>query len=379
MLNSVMHGKEDIMSIRNVFEEMTSFERLLNAEKAVGSGKKGLRNEALAFREDLESNLFYLQECMIRLRPPDPKFHIFYVFEPKVRKVIDIDYKNKVIQRVAYDVINPRVCKGFIADTYSCIKGRGQLEAMKCVYGWERHVSYKPGKWYYLKLDVAKFFYRISHKKLCEIVDKKISDKRAATLIKFYICDNPIPMGLPLGTSPTEIATENMLWDIGIAIGGGLSHMLGNMYLDVLDQYCKRCLGIKYYARYMDDIIILSNDKAQLHAWKQDIENFLMRELFLNLNNKTMICPIDKGVEFVGYRIFPTHVTLRRSTSLRIKRSLRYLQGQYTTEKVSFEKVTATVNSYKALMKHCDSYHLKTKIFDNFILTHDKEALLQSR
>lgn len=367
------------MSIRNAFGEIISFENLLNAEKAVGSGKKGLRYEPLVFREDLENNLFYIQECMTNLSPPNPKYHIFYVFEPKVRKVIDIDYRNKIIQRVIYDVINPRVCKGFIADTYSCIEGRGQLEAMKCLYGWERHVSFKPDKWYYLKLDVAKFFYRISHKRLCEIVDKKIGDKRAAALIKFYICDSTIPFGLPLDTSPMEISTEDMLWDIGIAIGGGLSHMLGNMYLDVLDQYCKRRIGIKYYVRYMDDIIILSNDKAQLHAWKKDIEEFLLQELFLNLNNKTMICPIDKGVEFVGYRIYPTHVLLRKSTSLRIKRRLRYLQDQYASEKVSFKKVTATVSSYKALMKHCDSYHLKKKIFENFVLTHDKEALLRSR
>lgn len=363
------------MSIRNVFEEIVSFENLLNAEKEVGSGKKGLRPDALIFREDLENNLFYLQECMKNLQPPKPNYHIFFVYEPKVRKVIDIDYKNKIIQRAIYDVVNPRICRGFISDTYSCVKDRGQLAAMIQLYEWEKHISRRNDKWYFLKMDVTKFFYRIPHDKICEIVDKKIGDKRTAALIKFYIRDNPIPFGLPIGASPQDTPLDEMLWELGIAIGGGLSHMLGNMYLDLLDQRCKRKCGIKYYIRYMDDIIILSNDKSQLHEWKRDIEEFLLQQLRLNLNNKTMICPIDKGVEFVGFRIWPTHVNIRKSTSLRMKRRLRVLQRQYANYKVTLEKVSETVNSYKALMKHCDSYCLDKKIFRDFVLTHDKEIL----
>lgn len=360
------------MSIKNVFDEIISFENLLNAEKEVGSGKKGLRPETLIFREELEDNLFDLKDHMLALKPPEPKYHIFYVYEPKVRKVIDIDYKNKVIQRAIYDTINPLVSKSFITDTYSCIKERGQLAAMQRVYEWEKHVSRKGGGWFYLKTDIAKFFYRIPHDRLCEVVDKKIGDKKAAALIKFYIKDNPIPFGLPLDGSPLETPLDEMLWEIGIAIGGGLSHMLGNMYLDVLDQHIKRELGAEFYARFMDDGLILSDDKLQLRAWRRDIEDFLDSELHLKLNNKTMICPIDKGVEWVGYRIWPTHVTLRKSTSLRMKRRLRLLQNQYADGRVTLDRVRETVSSYKAMMKHCDCYSLDKKIFENFVLTHNK-------
>lgn len=146
------------MSIKNVFDEIVSFENLLNAEKEVGSGKKGLRPEALRFREDLENNLFDLRDHMMNLKPPEPKYNIFFVYEPKVRKVIDIDYKNKVIQRAIYDVVNPLVSTGFITDTFSCIEGRGQLAAMQRLYEWERYVSRKNREWFYLKTDVTKFF-----------------------------------------------------------------------------------------------------------------------------------------------------------------------------------------------------------------------------
>lgn len=362
------------MSIKNIFDEIVSFENLLNAEKEVGSGKKGLKPEALMFRADLENNLFELQEHMMNLKPPEPKYHTFYVYEPKVRKVIDIDYKNKVIQRAIYDVVNPLVSKGFITDTFSCIKGRGQFAAMKRVYEWEKYVSRKSGKWFYLKTDVAKFFYRIPHDKLCKVVDKKIGDKRAAALIKFYIQNNSVPFGLPLDGSPLTTPTEEMLWEIGIAIGGDLSHMLGNMYFDVADQYIKRDLGVDFYARYMDDGTILSDSKPQLHTWHKKIDEFLNSELQLTLNNKTMICPIDRGMEWVGFRVWPTHVTIRKSTSLRMKRRLRLRQKQYAAGEVTLKKVTETVSSYKALMKQCDCHRLDQKIFSDFVLTRNAEG-----
>lgn len=362
------------MTIKNVFEEIISFENLLNAEKEVGSGKKGGNRETLLFRNDLENNIFLLQEEMRQLKHPEARYNIFYVYEPKVRKVIDIDYKNKVVQRAIYDVVNPLVCRGFIHDTYSCVKERGQIEAMKRLYGWEQYVSRKKGNWYYLKLDITKFFYRIEHAKLCENIDKKIKDKRTAALIKSYIESKDMPFGLPLGADPRTISPDEMLWDRGIPIGGGLSHMLANMYLDGLDQYCKRELQIKYYIRYMDDIIILAEDKEQLHAWKANIIKYLLN-IGLILNNKTALRPITQGVEFVGFRIWPTHVTIRKSTSLRMKRRLKSVQKQYVDYKIPLESVAETVNSYKALMKHCNCHNLDKKIFDDFILTHDKERL----
>ncbi len=362
------------MSIKNIFGQITSFENLLNAEKEVGSGKKGDHREILLFREDLENNLLFLRDCMRSLSLPKAQFNVFYVYEPKVRKVIDIDYQNKVIQRALYDVVNPLVCKGFIYDTYSCVKEKGQIEAMKRLHRWEQQVSRMPGDGYYLKLDITKFFYRIPHDIMCKIVDNKIGDKRAASLIKHYINEQDMPFGLPLGADPQTIPLDEMLWDRGIPIGGGLSHMLANMILDGLDQYCKRSLRIHYYIRYMDDVIILSDSKSQRHDWKAEIVNYLSR-LGLILNNKTAIRPISQGVEFVGFRIWPTHVTIRKSTSLRMKRRLKVVQKQYANYNISLKKASETVNSYKALMKHCNCHNLNKKIFGDFVLTHDKEKM----
>lgn len=362
------------MSVKNVFDKIVSFENLLNAEKEVGAGKKGERDEVLLFREDLENNIFKLQDCMKQLTHPEAHYNIFYVYEPKVRKVIDIDYKNKIIQRAIYDVINPLICKGFITDTYSCVDDRGQLRAAKKLYNWEKMLSRRPGQWYYLKIDIAKFFYRIPHDILCRTIDKKIGDRRAATLIKGYIEEKVIPFGLPLGANPQTISPEEMLWDRGIPIGGGLSHMLANMYLDKLDQYCKRELGIEFYIRYMDDTFALTNSKQQLHEWKEKISDFLF-DIGLELNNKTAIRPIESGAEFVGVVVNPTRMVIRKSTSLRMKRRLKVVQREYAECKITLKKASETVSSYKALLKHFDCHSLEKKIWEDFVLTHDKEIL----
>lgn len=364
------------MSIKNIFPTMTSFDSLLKAEKDTRAGSR-YGKEELLFWGNYEGNLHEISERLRNLDFPPDTYRSFYVYEPKLRKIICSDYTTKVIQRAAYNALKPLICKGFISDTYSCIEEKGQLKAMKRLSEWVDY-AYDSGKeWYYLKMDVEKFFYRIDHAILMKIIRKKIGDRKAVRLMEHYICEASKPFGLPLGViNPMDIEEKDMLWDVGIMIGGGLSHLYANMYLDPLDQLAKRTGGIKKYNRYADDVIILSEDKEQLHTYKREFSDFLWDELRLRLNDKTAIRPISQGMEFVGYRVWPHKVTLRKGTSLRMKRNLKKKQELYRNCKISFEEVNETVMSYKALMKHCDCKALEKKIFDNLVFTHNpKEAI----
>jgi hypothetical protein len=176
--------------------------------------------------------------------------------------------------------------------------------------------------------------------------------------------------GLPRGKSPGEVRPEEMLFDVGMPIGNLMSQVFANLYLDALDQFCKRVLGIHYYIRYMDDVIILCNSKEQLREWKDRIEEFLLSELELDLNRKTCIRPISQGIEFVGYRIWPTHVVLRKRTTLHIKRSLKKVQKQYHDYEITMEDAFASLQSYLGMFCHCDSHSLQEKILEEFVLTH---------
>ena len=357
------------MTIRNVYYEITSFHTLMIADTHVSKGKRE-NTERLRFYDNREGNLEEISTLLRVGKVPKVEYHSFYVYVPKVRKVIFIDYWSKVVQRAIYDVLNPKICRTFIEHTYACVKGRGQLAAMEQLYTWMRETRTSGTEWYYYKFDVAKFFYRIDHEILMDICRKKIDDPRTVDLLGYYINNDAVPFGMPLDANQLTITEEQMLYDLGIPIGGGLSHMLGNMYLDPLDQFCKRVLGIKRYIRYMDDIIILDNDKERLKEYGRRMTQFLEERLHLNFNNKTALRPVRVGCEFVGFVIYNDHVILRKSTTLRMKRTLRKTRQDYHDNLITFKEANATMQSYLAMLSHVDCKKFKEKLLDEFVLTH---------
>lgn len=357
------------MTIRNVYYEITSFHTLMIADTHVSKGKRE-NTERLRFYDNREGNLEEISTLLRAGKVPKVEYHSFYVYVPKVRKVIFIDYWSKVVQRAIYDVLNPKICRTFIEHTYACVKGRGQLAAMEQLYTWMRETRTSGTEWYYYKFDVAKFFYRIDHEILMDICRKKIDDPRTVDLLGYYINNDAVPFGMPLDANQLTITEEQMLYDLGIPIGGGLSHMLGNMYLDPLDQFYKRVLGIKRYIRYMDDIIILDNDKERLKEYGRRMTQFLEERLHLNFNNKTALRPVRVGCEFVGFVIYNDHVILRKSTTLRMKRTLRKTRQDYHDNLITFKEANATMQSYLAMLSHVDCKKFKEKLLDEFVLTH---------
>lgn len=357
------------MTIRNVYYEITSFHTLMIADTHVSKGKRE-NTERLRFYDNREGNLEEISTLLRAGKVPKVEYHSFYVYVPKVRKVIFIDYWSKVVQRAIYDVLNPKICRTFIEHTYACVKGRGQLAAMEQLYTWMRETRTSGTEWYYYKFDVAKFFYRIDHEILMDICRKKIDDPRTIDLLGYYINNDAVPFGMPLDANQLTITEEQMLYDLGIPIGGGLSHMLGNMYLDPLDQFCKRVLGIKRYIRYMDDIIILDNDKERLKEYGRRMTQFLEERLHLNFNNKTALRPVRVGCEFVGFVIYNDHVILRKSTTLRMKRTLRKTRQDYHDNLITFKEANATMQSYLAMLSHVDCKKFKEKLLNEFVLTH---------
>ena len=339
------------------------------ADTHVSKGKRE-NTERLRFYDNREGNLEEISTLLRAGKVPKVEYHSFYVYVPKVRKVIFIDYWSKVVQRAIYDVLNPKICRTFIEHTYACVKGRGQLAAMEQLYTWMRETRTSGTEGYYYKFDVAKFFYRIDHEILMDICRKKIDDPRTVDLLGYYINNDAVPFGMPLDANQLTITEEQMLYDLGIPIGGGLSHMLGNMYLDPLDQFCKRVLGIKRYIRYMDDIIILDNDKERLKEYGRRMTQFLEERLHLNFNNKTALRPVRVGCEFVGFVIYNDHVILRKSTTLRMKRTLRKTRQDYHDNLITFKEANATMQSYLAMLSHVDCKKFKEKLLDEFVLTH---------
>ena len=287
------------MKIKHVFDLIFSDDNLYEAIQDASKGRR-YNKDVLRVQHDIWNVIEQIQQDVRSGKYTIDKYYIFYVYEPKKRMIMSITFYHRIVQWAIYRVINPLLVKGYIKDTYGCIPGRGSLAAMQRLRYWIKSVEHKPGTWYYLKLDISKYFYRISHEVLKEILARKIKDQQLLQVLYNIIDCQHTPFGLPPGKGPGEVPLEERLYDVGMPVGNLLSQVFANIYLDALDQFCKRTLCIHFYVRYMDDIIILSDSKEQLHMWKDEIQKFVETTLRLSLNQKTCIRPISQGIEFVG-------------------------------------------------------------------------------
>ena len=168
--------------------------------------------------------------------------------------------------------------------------------------------------------------------------------------------------GLPPGKEPDEVEVSDRLGNKGMPIGNLTSQMFANIYLNEVDQYAKHELGLHYYIRYMDDIIILHHDKKYLAEVKELLSTFLADELRLDLNNKTAIRPCSMGVDFVGFRIWATHRRLKKKTAVKIKRNLKRQIVKVKAGEERKDRLDRSVASYRGILSHCDSYGLRQSL-----------------
>lgn len=366
------------MKIKNIYETIVSDENIyrayLNARKS-----KRYRKDVLVFTRNLEHNLISIQDELKNEIADCPKYREFYIYEPKCRLILAQDFKEVIKQWAFYQVLSPLFNSMYIYDSYACIKGKGQIAAIKRLHYWLKLVNknyynaVKNGvepspqdKWYYLKIDFSKYFYRVDHEVMMKIIRKKIKDEKVIRWIESRIKSPDMPFGLPVGKRPEDVEPSERLYDKGMPVGALISQMLANVYNNEIDQYAKRTLGIRYYIRYQDDIVVLSNDKKQIREWHRLLEKFANEEMKMELNDKTSIRPIAQGIEFCGFRLWGTHVKIRKSTALKMKRNLKGVMKRYSEGKITLEHANQVVSSYLGLLKHSDSYALRTEIFGDY-------------
>lgn len=313
----------------------------------------------MKFTNHLEENLINIQNELICKTYSVGRYREFFVNEPKKRLIMALPFKDRVIQWAIYQVLNPYFEKAFIRDSFACRVGKGTHKAVARLQYWLRYKHRRHEQFYALKLDISKYFYRVDHTVLMDILRRRIGDEDLLWLLDVIVRCEHTKFGIPLGDHQFE---ADRIGGVGMPIGNLTSQMFANLYLNELDQYAKQKLRVRHYLRYMDDIVVLHQDKKYLWELKGQIDKFVVDHLHLQLNNKTMVRKASLGIEFVGFRVWPTHKKLRKKSALKMKRRLRYLQRAYGKGDVDMQQVNSSVQSYFGIMKHCDSHRLKTKL-----------------
>lgn len=348
--------------IKGLWQQIVSFENLYKAYRAAAKGKR-FRDEVLAFSDNLEENLLDLRAELISGTYEVGGYREFYVYEPKKRLVMALPFRDRVVQWAIYRIVNPLFARGYIEDSFACIEGRGIHSAAKRIQYFTQLVLRNcGGRGNSLKLDISKYFYRINHDVLMAILSRWFADRELLDLLE-RIIRSAVPFGLPAGKSPGE---AERIYGVGMPIGNLTSQMFANLYLNEIDQYIKRELRVHCYVRYMDDMVIVDGDKKRLHEYRRKIESFLNERLKLDLNSKTVIRPLTLGIDFCGYKIWDSHIILRKPTALKMRRRLRKLQKDYASGAASWPDVKTTLASYNGMLKHCNSYRLTRKIFGGY-------------
>lgn len=351
--------------LQNLKDLLCSFENLYAAYLEAAK-EKHYRKDVLLYTANLEENLFALQKDLLDCTYKVGSYREFYIKYPKPRLIMALGFRDRIVQWAIYRQLNPYVDKRFVQHSYGCRKDKGTLKAAQCLLNWLRLVCRKEDadEWVIIKGDVCMYFYRVDHQIALDVYTDYADDEWFAWLMSAIINNPDVPFGIPLDSRPHNCPAENRLYDVGMPIGNLTSQETANIYLNALDQFCKHVLRLHFYIRYMDDFIILCRrDDAEYIL--RCIDQFLHARLRLDLSPKSRIIPAKHGCEFVGYRVTPHGLRLRKKTIKHIKSSLQHIAGEYAADNMDLHDATCRVKCYMGMTKNCNGYHLRRWIYEN--------------
>ena len=338
-----------------LFQQLCSFENLLSASRKAQRGKR-FQDEVARFNFHLEKELYRLQEELQTQTYRPGAYHEFHIYEPKLRMISAAPYRDRVVHHALCNVIAPIFDRTFIFDSYACRKGKGTHKAVN------RFTEFSRKNNYVLKCDIKKYFPSIDHGVLKSQFRRKIRD--AQTL---WLMDLIVDSSNPQEYVHAYFAGDNLLTSLdrhrGIPIGNLTSQFFANIYLNGFDHFVKEDLRCKHYIRYVDDFVVLDNDKVHLHQVKAAMEGYLARFRLKLHEHKCQIFPVKDGTDFLGYQVFPTHRRLRKSAVTRARRRLRRLQRDYSSGKILWGDVNHSVQSWLGHVRHADTYGLRRSVF----------------
>lgn len=316
----LIHTYDSIISIENL---LLTWERFLRGKRH--------RKDVMNFQNGLAENIMLLYRDLVARTYMHGGYSAFNISDPKPRNIHKAIVRDRLLHHLIYKELYAYFHQRFIYDSYSCRPNKGTHRALDRFKTFAQKVSKNNTRTcYVLKCDVKKFFASIDHATLRNVLARHIADVELRGLID----------GVVASFSSTAEGK-------GLPLGNLTSQLLVNVYMHEFDMYMKQDLRVKYYIRYADDFVILSEDKSYLENLLFCIDVFLSEKLQLTLHpDKVYIKTYASGVDFLGWVHFPYHRQIRTTTKRKVVRKLK-----------GFPK-RETVSSYRGLLSHGDTYKL---------------------
>lgn len=318
---------------RNLFDKIVNLDNIILAHNKARKNKT-YRREVRMVDSDVVTYCTEIQQMLIDESYHTSEYTTFKLYEPKERIIFKLPYyPDRIIHHAIMNILEPLWINQMIPQTYSCIKKRGIHKALKDI---KKDMKDIEGTKYCLKFDIRKFYPSIDHGVLKKIIRIKIADEKLLRLLDHIIDSSD-----------------------GVPIGNYLSQFFANIYLAYFDRWVKEIKHVKYYYRYADDVVILYNNKQFLHNLFINIKEYVA-DLKLEIKRNYQVFPVEsRGIDFVGYVIYHTHVLIRKDIKKRfLKKNVKLYKN-----KVSYNYYRRKMASYLGWFCHANCFNLMNKHF----------------
>jgi retron-type reverse transcriptase len=342
-----------------LWDQLTSWENLLAAARKTRRGKRRFADCA-RFELERERELLRLQvELRARTYRPGP-YRTFYVREPKRRMISAASYRDRVVHHALVNVIGPLFDRNFIRDSYANQVGKGTHRAV------DRYQEFARRYRYVLQCDVAKFFPSVDHEILKTLLRSRVRDEGV-----LWLCDLIIDGGNAQEPSVQYFPGDDLFTAHarrrGLPIGNMTSQFWANVYLHGLDNFVKRGLGCRGYVRYVDDFLLLGDDKPKLWEARAAVIRYLERLRLRIHEERAQVRPVGRPTRFLGYRCWPTYRFLTKEGIRRFRRRGRRLQREYAAGALSWNEVEPCLAAWNAHAATADSWALRRRVLNELV------------
>ena len=306
---------------------------------------------------------------------------VFAITNPKPREVWAAQFHDRVVHHAIYNRILDRFHRRFIVDTYACLPDRGVLYGVNRIHKFIRSASEDfTYPVYVLQADLDNFFVSIDRcileTQTLDFVPEPVLRQLLSVIIHHDVANDYILSGDPsqLDLIPSYKSLFYAPAGKGLPIGNLTSQLLANVYLNPLDQFIKHRLKVRYYGRYVDDIILIGKDPEYLCECFKHIQDKAWNTLELKFHpDKTKLLPVEKGVDFCGSRILPYHVLTRDRTLRSLKRVAKEYEDIDGLEQLlSWEQ---SMNSYLGSVRHARTRNFRKTIGSRYGFSLDDELV----
>jgi RNA-directed DNA polymerase len=346
---------------RQLYSKIYDWDNLYLAYCKARKGKRS-RPPAAAFEFNQEANLIALQqEIQSKQYVPGP-YYSFYIHEPKRRLISAAPFRDRVVHHALCNVIEPIFERSFVADSYANRVGKGTHRALDRCQAYSRRFAYV------LQLDLQQFFPSLDHAILRDILAHKIADTDVLWLIDQILASGVGVLAEQYGMkwfSGDDLLAASR--PRGLPIGNLTSQFWANCYLNPFDHFVKRELKCPGYVRYVDDILLFADDKAQLWQWREAVVAQLAA-LRLTIHPGAHPRPVTEGIPFLGFVVYPTHRRLKGRKVVHFRRRLKARLRAYRQGDLTYEKFNATVQGWINHVRYGDTWGLRRAILYDTVL-----------